>query len=67
MRAVVHLVARHLPRSQGFDPIRDIQVLCPMNVGSVGARSLYIELQRAINPPGAVLVERFGFAFGAGD
>jgi exodeoxyribonuclease V alpha subunit len=64
---LVHLVARHLPRSQGFDPIRDIQVLCPMNVGSVGARSLNIELQKAINPPGAVRVERFGFAFGAGD
>ena len=64
---VVHLVARHLPRSQGFDPIRDIQVLCPMNVGSVGARSLNIELQKAINPPGAVRVERFGFTFGAGD
>ena len=64
---VVHLVARHLPRSQGYDPIRDIQVLCPMNVGTVGARSLNIELQRAINPPGAVRVERFGFTFGAGD
>ena len=64
---VVHLVARHLPRSQGYDPIRDIQVLCPMNVGSVGARSLNIELQRAINPPGAVRVERFGVTFGAGD
>jgi exodeoxyribonuclease V alpha subunit len=67
VRAVVHLVARHLPRSQGFDPIRDIQVLCPMNVGSVGARSLNIELQQAINPPGAVRVERFGVTFGAGD
>src|SRR3954468_3223891 len=64
---VVHLVARHLPRSQGFDPIRDIQVLCPMNVGSVRARSLNIELQRAINPAGAVRVERFGVTFGAGD
>jgi exodeoxyribonuclease V alpha subunit len=64
---LVHLVARHLPRSQGFTPIRDIQVLCPMNVGSVGARSLNIELQKAINPPGAVRVERFGFAFGTGD
>ncbi|QQP93325.1 ATP-dependent RecD-like DNA helicase (plasmid) [Skermanella sp. TT6] len=67
VRAVVHLVARHLPRRQGYDPIRDIQVLCPMNVGSVGARSLNIELQRAINPPGAVRVERFGFTFSMGD
>ncbi len=38
-----------------------------MNVGSVGARSLNIELQKVINPPGAVRVERFGFGFGAGD
>jgi exodeoxyribonuclease V alpha subunit len=38
-----------------------------MTVGAVGARSLNIELQRAINPPGAVRVERFGVTFGAGD
>ena len=24
----------------GFDPMRDIQVLCPMNRGGLGARSL---------------------------
>jgi exodeoxyribonuclease V alpha subunit len=67
MRAVVHLVAGHLLRSQGYDPIRDIQMLCPMNVRSVGARSLNIELQKVINPPGAVQVERSGFTLGEGD
>src|ERR1019366_7120677 len=36
-------VAR-IPRRFGLDPIRDIQVLCPMNRGGVGARSLNIEL-----------------------
>ena len=30
-----------------LDPIRDVQVLCPMNRGGVGARSLNIELQVA--------------------
>jgi hypothetical protein len=35
VRAVVHLVARHLPRSQGYDPIRDIQVLCPVDTGDL--------------------------------
>jgi ATP-dependent exoDNAse (exonuclease V) alpha subunit len=35
----------------GLDPIRDIQVLCPMNRGGVGARSLNIELQAALNRP----------------
>ena len=36
----------------GLDPIRDVQVLCPMNRGGVGARSLNIELQAALNPGG---------------
>jgi exodeoxyribonuclease V alpha subunit len=35
-----------------LDPVRDIQVLCPMNRGGVGARSLNIELQAALNPAG---------------
>ena len=67
VRAVVHLVARHLPRSQGYDPIRDIQVLCPMNRGGVGARSLNIELQAALNPAGEIKVQRFGWTFAPGD
>ena len=67
VRSIVHLVARHLPRSQHCDPLRDIQVLCPMNLGAVGARSLNVELQKAINPPSARRVERFGSVFGVGD
>ena len=42
-----------MPARFGFDPVRDVQVLCPMNRGSLGARTLNIELQRALNPPGA--------------
>jgi exodeoxyribonuclease V alpha subunit len=51
----------------GFDPIRDIQVLCPMNRGGLGARSLNIELQKALNPPGESRIERFGWTFCPGD
>ena len=51
----------------GLDPIRDIQVLCPMNRGGVGARSLNIELQAALNPSGETKVERFGWTFAPGD
>ena len=47
--------------------IRDIQVLCPMNRGGVGARSLNIELQAALNPAGDRKVERFGWTFAPGD
>jgi exodeoxyribonuclease V alpha subunit len=50
-----------------LNPIRHIQVLCPMNRGGVGARSLNIELQAALNPAGERRVERFGWTFAPGD
>ena len=34
----------------GLDPIRDVQVLCPMNRGSLGVRELNAALQRVLNP-----------------
>lgn len=64
---IVELVHHRIPRRFGFDPIRDIQVLCPMNRGGVGARSLNIELQAALNPAGEQKVERFGWIFAPGD
>jgi exodeoxyribonuclease V alpha subunit len=42
-------------------------VLCPMNSGGLGARSLNIELQKALNPPGELRIERFGWTFCPGD
>jgi exodeoxyribonuclease V alpha subunit len=64
---IVELVSKRIPRRFGFDPIKDIQVLCPMNRGGVGARSLNIELQAALNPAGDKKVERFGWTFAPGD
>jgi exodeoxyribonuclease V alpha subunit len=64
---IVELVSKRIPRRFGFDPIRDIQVLCPMNRGGVGARSLNVELQAALNPAGEKKVERFGWTFAPGD
>ncbi|WP_372609314.1 AAA family ATPase [Halomonas sp.] len=64
---IVELVAKRIPRRFGFDPIKDIQVLCPMNRGGVGARSLNIGLQAALNPAGDKKVERFGWTFAPGD
>jgi exodeoxyribonuclease V alpha subunit len=60
-------VKTRIPRRFGLDPIRDVQVLCPMNRGGVGARSLNIELQAALNPAGERKVERFGWTFAPGD
>ena len=64
---IIELVKTRIPRRFGLDPIRDVQVLCPMNRGGVGARSLNIELQAALNPAGDRKVERFGWTFAAGD
>ncbi len=64
---IVALVRDRIPRAFGLDAIRDVQVLCPMNRGGLGARSLNIELQKVINPPGESRVERFGWTFCPGD
>ena len=64
---IVDLVKTHIPRRFGLHPVRDIQVLCPMNRGGIGARSLNIELQAALNPAGERKVERFGWTFAPGD
>jgi exodeoxyribonuclease V alpha subunit len=64
---IIELVKTRIPQRFGLDPIRDIQVLCPMNRGGVGARSLNIELQAAINPAGDRKVDRFGWTFAPGD
>ncbi|MBI1861470.1 MAG: ATP-dependent RecD-like DNA helicase [Deltaproteobacteria bacterium] len=67
LRLVVDLVKRRLPQKYGCDPKRDIQVLCPMNRGGLGTRSLNTELQKALNPDPSAKVEKFGITFGVGD
>ena len=67
VQKLLAIVQERIPRRFGFDPIGGIQVLCPMNRGGLGARSLNIELQNALNPPGEIRVERFGWTFCPGD
>jgi exodeoxyribonuclease V alpha subunit len=67
VRKLLAIVRERIPKRFGFDPVRDIQVLCPMNRGGLGARSLNIELQRVLNPPGEIRVDRFGWTFCPGE
>src|SRR5947209_683510 len=67
VRKVLAIVRERIPKRFGLDPVRDIQVLCPMNRGGLGARSLNIELQKVLNPPGEIRIERFGWTFCPGD
>jgi exodeoxyribonuclease V alpha subunit len=66
---IVKVVAERIPARFGLDAIRDVQVLCPMNRGSAGARALNSALQEALNParPGQPSVDRFGYSFRIGD
>jgi exodeoxyribonuclease V alpha subunit len=65
---IIEIVKNRLSRRFGFDPIQDIQVLCPMNRGGLGARSLNVELQKNLNPPSDdISIERFGYTYRVGD
>jgi exodeoxyribonuclease V alpha subunit len=66
---VVRAVRERIPQRFGLDPVRDVQVLCPMHRGRLGARSLNLELQSALNPSGrsGARIERFGWTFAMGD
>ncbi|MCD8535095.1 MAG: ATP-dependent RecD-like DNA helicase [Verrucomicrobia bacterium] len=66
---LVNLVARKIPQKLNLDPIRHIQVLCPMNRGSLGVRELNLRLQLTLNPPrdGQPTIEKFGCLFRPGD
>ena len=59
------MVKTRIPAKFGLDPIRDIQVLCPMNRGSLGIRELNVRLQNELNParPDEPVVEKFGWQF----
>lgn len=61
------LVRRRLPKAYRVNPVRDIQILCPMNRGNAGARALNEVLQLALNPPTEASVQKFGMKFSVGD
>jgi exodeoxyribonuclease V alpha subunit len=53
---LIELVTQRIPNRFGLDPVRDVQVLTPMNRGPAGAIALNEALQAAINPRGDALV-----------
>ena len=62
---LVEMVKTRVPAKFQLDPIRDVQVLCPMNRGSLGIRELNVRLQNELNPVRAdePSVEKFGWQF----
>lgn len=49
---IVSLYTQRLPSAYNYDPLSDIQVLCPGRKGDLGVTELNKKLQQAVNPPG---------------
>jgi len=47
---ISRMVIERIPQRFNFDPMRDIQILSPMNRGSCGTRLLNEQLQNVLNP-----------------
>ncbi|WP_121971097.1 ATP-dependent RecD-like DNA helicase [Leptolyngbya sp. BC1307] len=50
VQGIQEIIGELMP-ALGFDPVRDVQVLCPMTRGAVGTRNLNQVLQAVLNPP----------------
>ncbi len=65
---VLTIVTERIPNAFGLDPVRDVQVLSPMNNGAAGVRALNARLQQRLNGGDTVpRVERTGESLRLGD
>jgi len=65
---LIEMVRDRIPARFRLDPLRDVQVLTPMNRTELGVRNLNARLQEVFNPPrGQAEVQRFGWTFRVGD
>lgn len=64
---LISLVKDRLPKTFGYNPLQDIQILAPMQRGSSGVRSLNVALQKALNPFSNITLSKFGQNYAVGD
>jgi exodeoxyribonuclease V alpha subunit len=68
-QTLLKMVGERIPQKFGMDACQDVQVLTPMNRGSLGTIELNRALQELLNPPRTerAEVERFGLRLRVGD
>lgn len=49
-KKIVSLVTSRIPSGYGFDPVKEVQVLCPSRKGDTGTENLNALLQEKLNP-----------------
>lgn len=65
---IIALATDRIPKKFGLNPVKDIQVLTPMNKNDLGSKALNASLRDHFNPPrGQAEVERMGWAWRVGD
>lgn len=64
---IIKLVKERIPKKFKLNPVKDIQLLCPMQRGGAGARSLNIELQKALNSHYGSGIIKYGQTFAHND
>ncbi|ABK97822.1 SF1B family DNA helicase RecD2 [Pelobacter propionicus] len=64
---LMQVVTERIPKRFGLHPVKDVQVLTPMNRGGLGTHSLNAELQKMLNANSEPRVTRFGTTFSPGD
>jgi exodeoxyribonuclease V alpha subunit len=68
LERIIVMVRERIPARFGFDPLRDVQVLTPMNRSELGSQALNLRLQEVLNPSGVgPQIQRFGWTFRTGD
>ena len=64
---IITMIKDRIPKRFNLNPVHDIQLLCPMQRGRAGARSLNVELQKVLNPNYSKGILKFGQIFAVGD
>lgn len=69
VETVVSMITTRIPKFKKVDKIKDIQVLVPMRKGLLGVNDLNTALQKALNPPAPLKLEKEyrGIIFRVGD
>ena len=66
-RKLETVLAERIPERFGLDPMTDVQVLCPTNRGTLGARALNDVLRARLNPTPAERLVRGERTYAVGD
>jgi exodeoxyribonuclease V alpha subunit len=67
LRRLLLVVGDRIPARFGMDPLRDVQVLTPMNKGPLGTKALNMLLQQTLNPNALRKIVRFETTYAEGD